>query len=42
MLTWQEAQRYASSMSNRSEEEKMAVILQPLVGTPDARRLYAE
>ena len=31
-----EAQRYAASMSTRSEEEKMAVILQPLVGTVDA------
>ena len=30
------AKDYAASMSNRTEEEKMAVILQPLVGTPDA------
>jgi len=36
----QEAQRYASSMSNRSEEEKMAVILQPLVGAPDESGNY--
>jgi len=36
----QEARRYASSMSNRSEEEKMAVILQPLVGEADADNRY--
>ena len=36
----QEARQYASSMSNRSEEEKMAVILQPLVGNTDAKGEY--
>ena len=36
----QEARRYANSMSNRSEEEKMAVILQPLVGRADEAGEY--
>lgn len=36
----QAARSYAASMSNRTEEEKMAVILQPLVGTPDADGKY--
>ena len=30
----QNAKAYASSMHNRTEEEKMAVILQPVVGDP--------
>ena len=35
-----EARVYAESMSNRTEEEKMAVILQPLVGETDADGRY--
>ena len=35
-----EARGYAESMSNRTEEEKMAVILQPLVGSTDADGRY--
>jgi hypothetical protein len=36
----QQAQCYAESMQNRTEEEKMAIILQPLVGDVDTSGKY--
>jgi len=36
----EEAKSYAESMHNRTEEEKMAVILQPLVGSADPEGRY--
>ena len=36
----QQARRYAESMQNRTEEEKMAVILQPVVGSADVAGQY--
>jgi len=36
----QQARRYAESMQNRTEEEKMAVILQPVVGSADVEGQY--